>query len=263
MMVFNAKAPRVSIVMPVYNSEKYVGIAIDSVLSQTMPEWELIIVDDASTDASRTIIQQYSHDSRVVILINEMNQGVSESRNKAICAASAEWVAFLDSDDEWLPDKLEKQFAAAEEFGAGFVFTGTQYSDTTGNRSSYCLVPNEKVSFKDLLKQNVISCSSVLIRKDLLDGLRMPGDEMHEDYAMWLKVLKRIDYALAVREPLLIHRIHRESKSSNKGRALMMNMNTYKYVGVSPFRALYSTMFYVSRNLDKYRKIDAGFASKE
>lgn len=255
-----SESPLITIVMPAYNAEKYLGEALDSALSQTYEAWQLLAVDDCSSDSTSLILEEYAAwDARIRFFRNPRNQGVSYARNKAMSAADSEWVAFLDSDDVWLPNKLELQMKCAETNDAAFLFTGTQYINSLGEASSYSLIPPERVSFGDLLKQNVISCSSVLVRKSAIEGLSMPGDSMHEDYAMWLDLLKRVGYAYAVQEPLLRHRLHSSSKSSNKFKALKMNINTYRYVGIGPVRSAYSTVCYALRNLSKYKSINAGF----
>ncbi len=250
----------VSIIMPSYNCELYLREAIDSVLAQTYKDFQLIIIDDCSTDNSLSIAKRYAaEDTRILLAKNPQNMGVSETRNRAIGLATGEWIAFIDSDDVWLPDKLEKQLDCARSRDNIFTFTGTQYIDATGKSSSYSLIPPEEINFNELLKQNVISCSSVLVKKSALEGLKMEGDEMHEDFALWLQVLKKTGRAYSVREPLLKHRLHSGSKSSNKRKAVRMNLNTYKYVGVKPLKAMTSCAIYIYRNLRKYKAINEGF----
>lgn len=254
----------VSVVMPVYNSSEFLRQSIQSVLCQTYDKWCLIIVDDCSTDDSFDIAREAaSNDSRIIVLRNEKNRGVSYSRNRAIAASTGTWVAFLDSDDLWEPCKLELQLDCALRNDSSFVFSGTAYINASGRRSSFELKPPYRVSFDELLKQNVISCSSALLKRELLLGVEAPGDESHEDFAMWLSVLRKVDYAYAVTEPCTIHRLRVGSKSSNKASAFFMNLNTYKFAGVAPLKALSSTLSYVVRNAKKYRLINEGFAGSE
>ena len=156
----------ISIIMPAYNCEKYIGEAIDSVLAQSCRNWELIIIDDGSADNTSSIITEYlQKDSRISLLSNEKNIGVSATRNRGIEFAKGNWIAFLDSDDIWTPYKLEKQIETAQEKNGEFIFTGSAYINEEGKPYKGIFEVPEKVSYKELRKQNVISCSSVLIKK--------------------------------------------------------------------------------------------------
>ncbi len=194
----------VSVVMPAYNAEKYISEAITSVMNQGHRDWDLIIIDDGSSDRTFELAMELSqNDDRINVQKNSKNHGVTYSRNRGIKVAKGPWVAFLDSDDMWRREKLSSQLELAHALdGASFLFTGTAYMNEAGDISSYALRPPETVCFKDLLAQNPITCSSVLIRKDLLKDDAAAHDGLHEDYAMWLSVLKGEQRAYAVSQPL-------------------------------------------------------------
>lgn len=247
----------ISVVMPAYNAEKTISQAIGSVINQTFENWELLVINDQSKDNTKDrILDLAKSDKRICYVENERNLGVSETRNRGVSLASGSWIAFLDSDDEWESGKLEAQMALIEETDARFVFTGSAFMDQEGKRLDYCMNVPERASFRQLLKQNVISCSSVLIEKALLEKYPMVAENMHEDYAVWLSVLKneRID-AYGIDRPLLIYRVSAGSKSGNKGKAALMHWRVYKYLGVPLAPSIYYFAFYMVRNLKKYRKI--------
>ncbi len=248
----------ISVIMPVYNSEKTVGRAIESVLVQTYKSLELIVIDDCSTDRSRDIIGQYAEkDPRVHILYNEKNEGVSAARNHGIHKARYDWIAFLDSDDYWLPDKLEIQMHAVSlDKKSALCFTGSAFIDSKGQMSSYELhVPN-KVTYEQLLSQNIISCSSVLVRRnDLLKYPMVSNPMIHEDYATWLKLLKQYQHAIGIDEALLVYQISSGSKSGNKVCAAKMQWNTYRYCEVPVWKSIVSFCVYAVRNIKKYYRI--------
>lgn len=248
----------ISVIMPVYNSEKTIERAIESVLVQTYKCLELIVIDDCSTDRSRDIIGQYAEkDLRVHILYNEKNEGVSIARNRGIDIAQHDWIAFLDSDDYWLPDKLEFQMHAVSlDKKCALCFTGSAFIDSKKQMSSYVLhVPN-RVTYKQLLSQNIISCSSVLVRReDLLKNPMVTNPMIHEDYATWLKLLSQYPYAVGIDEALLVYQISSGSKSGNKFCAAKMQWNTYRYCEVPIWKMLVSFFAYAVRNIKKYYRI--------
>ena len=247
----------VSVVMPVYNAERFLRYSIDSVLSQTYVDFELILVNDCSKDNSLMIMREYEQkDSRVKVFSNEQNRGVSYTRNFGVENASGEYIAFLDSDDMWTSDKLQKQFELIDKYpDTDICFSGSAFVDTEGNKSDYVFSVPEKVIYKELLKQNVISCSSVLIKKEWLIKYPMQYDNMHEDFAVWLQVLRDNGVARAVNEPLLIYRVDKNSKSGNKFKSLLMGYRVYKFMGINFFMRCYYMMFYIVRGIRKHGSI--------
>jgi len=183
-------SPLISIVMPVYNAEKYLKVAIDSVINQDYPNWELIVVDDCSRDKSRELLSKITH-PQIHIYFNEENMHTAKTRNFAISKAKGDWIAMLDCDDAWEKDKLSKQVALINEINKPcLTFTGSAFMDSDGKRLDYILHAPHTINLKEVLKQNLISCSSVIVHKSLIDGGFIDNREIHEDFALWIKVLK-------------------------------------------------------------------------
>ena len=256
MITETLQKPLISIVMPAYNAISYIEKAIDSVKSQTYENWELLIIDDKSTDGTSDYLDTI-HDDRIHVFHNDINRGTSYSRNKAIHEAKADWIAFLDGDDMWAPTKLEKQVALLEENKeAQFIFTGSAFVNDQGQKMKYILTVPEKITRDEILQQNLISCSSVLVKKSLVMRYPFPGNAMiHEDFAVWLQILREVDYAYGVNEPLLIYRLADHSKSRNKLKAARMNWQTYRFAGVDFNKSIRSMCVYAVRGLKKYYKL--------
>lgn len=254
------RPPLVSIIMPAYNAERYIKASIRSVLDQTWTDWELIVVDDCSADGTADIVRAFQEkEPRIRLLKNTANSGTAASRNAGTAQARGEWVAFLDSDDCWRRDKLALQLDFAKKNCCPFTFTGSGFMDEEGQPLSYYLSAPGRLTFRQLLKQNRISCSSVLIRRELMVDFPAASDRMHEDFAAWLMILKNNRMAAqGLDMPLLIYRISRGSKSGNKLNAALMTFRVYRYVGLSLPYALYCWGWYVLRSLKKYTTLKAG-----
>jgi teichuronic acid biosynthesis glycosyltransferase TuaG len=249
----------ISIIMPAYNCEKYIEKAINSVIDQTFYAWELIIIDDGSKDNTVKIIKKMSSkDSRIRFYKNEKNLGVSATRNRGISIASGDWIAFLDSDDMWEKTKLKKQMDCVEKIAAEFIFTGASYINEKGEYFQGIFQVPEKVNYINLRKHNVISCSSVLIKKRFFENIKMEKDDMHEDYAVWLRILRMGVYAYSVNEPLLIYRISRNSKSGKKIKTIKMTYKVFRFIGMNPLSSIYYMINHIMRSLIKYKKINLG-----
>ncbi len=245
----------VSVIIPSYNSEKYIAATLQSVCAQTYRDLEVLVMNDCSQDRTAEIVESFaSRDPRVRLINLEGNQGVSHARNEGVRRAAGEWIAFLDSDDLWTEDKLEKQLALWDR-GAGFLFTGSAFIDENGQPLPSVLHVPTRVGFRELLKQNVISCSSVLIRKSLIARYPMPcSDRFHEDFATWLTILKNEQIeALGLDEPLLRYRVTASSRSGNKLHAAVMTFRAYRFIGLPPVIAGRYWLSYVHRSLRKYR----------
>lgn len=251
----------ISVIMPAYNAEKYISEAINSVIGQSYPNWELIIIDDSSKDSTLDIIKELlKKDERIILLQNKDNKGVSYSRNLGIKKAKYNWIAFLDSDDIWTEDKLYKQVEALNDnTQMDLIYTGSAFINRMGDYSSYILSVPMRITYYELLKQNLISCSSVLIKKELLEKYEMKYDDMHEDFAVWLQILKAGYKAMGVNEPLLIYRLSDNSKSSDKRKAAMMTYKVYRYLKLSYISSVYYLGWYSVKNIKKYRMILKGF----
>ena len=244
----------ISIIMAAYNAEQTITQAIESVIKQSYQNWELIIVNDCSTDGTADQINKYQ-DPRIIKLENNNNMGVFRTRLRAATEARGEWIAILDSDDAWTLDKLEKQAEHQKKTNANLIFTGSAFMKADGSPLSWILHIPDKISYRQLLKQNLISNSSVLVRKHLYMTHQIPGNNMHEDYACWLDCLRAGEIAFGIDEPLLIYRLSEQSKTGNKLKSAKMNWNTYQATGLSLLASAWYMVFYTVNGLIKYRKI--------
>lgn len=246
----------ISVIMAAYNAERTIEQAIISVLEQTYENFEIIVVDDCSIDKTVELVKALAeNDNRIRLIINEKNCGVSYTRWHGLNVANGLWVAILDSDDAWMPQKLEKQIILQKQKNADLLFTGSAFMNETGSQMKWYLHAPKEITYRQLLKQNVISNSSSLVRRDLYEKYYVIGDEMHEDFATWLGILKEGKKAFGVDEPLLIYRISMSSKSGNKIKAAKMNWNTYRYIGLSLLEAIYYECWYVIKGLWKYKNL--------
>lgn len=198
------EVPLVSVIMPNYNGAQFIERSIDSVLRQSMPELELLVVDDASTDESPYLLDSIRRrDARITFLRCGQNMGAAQARNLAIDCARGEFLAFLDSDDLWHRDKLTRQLEAIR----GYDLCYTSYfllRKDGASRGVYRVPP--RTDYRSLLRENVIGCSSVLLRRTALGCHRMDSRFFHEDYVLWLTLLREGKTAVGVPEPLMGHR---------------------------------------------------------
>ena len=246
----------VSIIMAAYNAEKTIELAIESVLNQTYSNFELLVINDCSKDGTAKLVEAFSaKDNRVRLISNEKNSGVSYTRKHGLEEANGSWIAILDSDDAWTPEKLEKQIELQRRTNADLLFTGSAFMDSEGHPIDWYLHAPAEVTYRQLLKQNVLSNSSALVRKELYSRYYAIGDDMHEDFAILLSILKDGKKAYGVDEPLLIYRIAKSSKSGNKVKAAKMNWNTYRYVGLNVVEAAYYEAWYMFKNVMKYANL--------
>lgn len=208
----------VSIIVPIYNTEIYINKCINSIINQTFKNWELILINDCSTDNSLSIANKYKNNNNIFIIDLNVNSGVANARNIGLSYARGSYVAFLDSDDYWLPTKLEKQLQFMTLHNAKISFTSYYKIDTNDNIISEIIKIPKFVNYIDLLKQNVIPLSSSIIETDFISNFRFKKIG-HEDFAFWLKALKQTSYAIGLNEPLLHYRITKGSLSHNKFRS--------------------------------------------
>lgn len=246
----------ISIIMPAYNAEKTLEQAVNSVLAQSWQNYELIIIDDFSKDGTWALAKDLARqDSRIRVLHNRFNGGASRSRHVGIEESQGPWLAFLDSDDAWAPDKLEKQMALQREKDADLVFTGSAFIDHEGQSKEWSLHVPQTISYRKLLKQNLISNSSVLVRKELYLMHEHLGENVHEDFVCWLRMLRGGYLACGIDEPLLIYRLSPHSKSGNKLKAAKMNWKAYRAAGLNAPEAAYYMVFYAVNSLRKYKNL--------
>ena len=201
----------VSIIMPSYNTAKYIGESIDSVIEQTYENWELIIVDDCSTDNTDEVVAQYD-DSRIIYLKNEKNSGAAVSRNKALRAAKGEWIAFLDSDDLWDTTKLEKQLKFMLDNGYKFSCTGRDEIDEKSNSLGRITTSPKHITKLGMYLYCWVGCLSVMYHSPTVGLIQIADIKKNNDYAMWLKIIKKCD-CYCFDEVLAHYRVRKKSIS--------------------------------------------------
>ena len=226
-------------------------------LGQTWTDFELLIIDDCSQDATAEIAGSLAErDERIILLKNARNAGVSASRNTGVAWARGEWIAFLDSDDLWREDKLERQLEFIRHCPeAALTYTASAFINEEGYAYGYILEAEAEVTYETLLRRNLLSCSSVMVRRELMLRYPMGGDRMHEDYAAWLEILREGRCAYGLNEPLLIYRLRQSSKSGNRLRSARMLLASYRFVGYSALAAAYLMLCYVPHSLLKRKRI--------
>lgn len=244
----------ISIIMAAYNAEKTIKQAIDSVVKQTYEDWELIVINDCSTDKTVELVNSYT-DSRIRIINNEVNSGASFTRHHGVEEAKGKWLAILDSDDAWAPEKLEKQVDLQVKTNGKLFFTASTFMNADSEPIDWVLHAPSEIGYRKLLQQNLVSNSSVLVERELYMKHEVVGNNMHEDFACWLNILKSGEKAYGVDEPLLIYRLSKSSKSGNKIKAAKMNWNTYRTIGLNIFEAGFYMIIYTIKSLLKYKNL--------
>ena len=251
----NQKAPLVSVIMPVYNAARFLEAAVSSVLNQTMTDWELLMIDDGSKDNSCEIAEAFARkDPRIRFLKNAQNMGVSKTRNRGIDLAQGSFVAFLDSDDRWHPRKLEAQLAAMEAEKADLCYTSYAIVDEKGNPSKAPYIVPHRIDFAGLLKENAMGCSTVILRRELLGEHRFGEAYYHEDYVLWLTLLREGVRACGCTEILTDWRLIANSRSFNKFRSAAFRWKIYRgYLQLPLCKSLWAFSCYAAASLRKYR----------
>ncbi|HGN9465423.1 TPA: glycosyltransferase family 2 protein [Enterobacter cloacae] len=247
--------PIVSIIMPSYNSALTIRESIESVQRQSLIDWELLITDDHSNDETRTIIKQYQKkDSRIKFFVLDSNGGAGVARNNSIEKAKGRFIAFLDSDDVWHKNKLEKQIDFMIENGYALTYTAYQKIDIDGCKGGV-IQPPLNVNYEELLKSNVIGCLTAIYDTQLVGKVYMPHIRKRQDMALWLLILKKIDFAWCLNEVLAYYREGHASLSSNKIKVLSSQWYFYrKYLMLNVFSSTYYFVHYVFRAFYKHRR---------
>lgn len=243
----------VSIITPSYNSSKFIEECIESVLSQSYSEWEMIIVDDYSNDKSKDIISEFSaKDGRIKPIFLEKNVGAAEARNVAIRQAKGKYIAFLDSDDLWKNNKLEKQLSFMNDKNIAFSFTSYQPISENGiDKYSVIKVPNQ-IDYHSYLKNTIIGCLTVIIDKEKTGEFQMPNIRSSHDMALWLLIMKRGFTAYGLKENLAYYRIVSTSNTSKKWKAAKEVWDVYRKV--ERLNIVYSAICFVGYVFNALKK---------
>lgn len=222
----------ISIITPVYNAKNYIAETIASVRAQTYKEFEWLLVEDCSTDGTREYLQeclQTIGDERIRMIPLETNGGAARARNRGLKEAKGRYICYLDADDLWMSDKLEKELAYMQEKQAGFVFTGYEFGDEQAKGTGHVVVVPETINYRQALKNTTIFTTTVMFDTQILpkDILEMPIIKS-EDTALWWKILKTGVVAYGLNENLAIYRRPASSLSSNKVEAVRRIWNLYR-----------------------------------
>jgi len=249
--------PLVSVIMPAYNAAQHVAKSIASVQNQTIADWELIVLDDGSSDATvQTVAVLAEADARIRLYENVQNKGAAGSRNRGLELCRGEYVAFLDSDDLWRPEKLEKQLDCFQKTGADLVYTA--YAIVSGEGRQLCrdyLVP-ASIDFSGLLKENVIGCSTVMLSAKVAAQHRFTEKYYHEDYVLWLEILRAGGKAVGVEQVLTDYWSHSDSKAGNKKKAAWERWRIYRdYLKFPMAKSAWYFACYALASLRKYKKV--------
>lgn len=244
--------PLVSVIMPVYNGEKYIGKAIRSVLEQNVPV-EILVIDDCSTDGTELTVMKYMESGSIRYIRNENNVGAARSRNRGVKESRGKYIAFLDADDWWEKGKLREQIEVMELTGCVICSTGRELMQPDGRTTGKYIPVNERITYQDLLKHNSINCSSVLLRREDAIAFPMEHDDSHEDYITWLKILRKGGFAAGINKPYLKCRLSEGGKSRNKLRSAAMTYQVYKYMGYGKLKSLIFFASYAFHGVWKYR----------
>jgi len=221
---------KVSIITPTYNSIRFIEETIQSILNQTYQNWELLITDDCSTDGTWKLLQKYQkQDERIKIFRLEKNSGPGVARNNSIKNAKGRFIAFCDSDDQWKPDKLEKQIKFMLENDLAFSYTSYDVINEEGNTIGQVKAP-AKIFYTTMLRNNYVGCLTAIYDTKNIGKLYMPEIRNRQDWALWLKILRKIPYALGIQENLAFYRDRSKSISSNKIKMVKYNWVIYKNV---------------------------------
>lgn len=220
----------ISIVTPLHNCAPFISATIQSVLGQSFSDWEMIIVDDCSADNSVKVIQSFvEQDSRIKLIQLPENSGAAVARNTAIEAAQGRYIAFLDSDDLWLPHKLELQLTFMEQTGAVFSCSAYEKIDVNGNSLGQVGVP-ARVEYSDLLKTCSIGCLTAIYDTKYFGKVYMPNIRKRQDFGLWLELLKKTKYVYGFNETLAQYRVRSDSISAKKLNAAHYTWQLYRDV---------------------------------
>ena len=254
------KQELVSVIMPSYNSARFIRLAIESVIAQTYQNWELLIQDDCSTDNTLEIIKEFTtKDNRIKYEVNPKNSGAAVTRNNAIARSRGLWLAYLDSDDLWIPDKLEKQLCFMEEKQCNACYSRYEHMDMEGNSLGVQAKVKKTVTHTDLLFHDWFGCLTLIYKQDINHKIYGFDVSKANDYALFLEVMKNIEYAAGLDECLAMYRIRKGSVSRNKFKKVKPYIHVLQNVEK---KNVLTSLFLLGTNLFikfffKYKKISS------
>ena len=231
----------VSIIMPTYNCGRFIGETIDSVLAQTYDNWELVIVDDRSTDDTETVVGKYmEQDQRIKYKILDVNSGAAVARTEAMKLAEGQYMAFLDSDDLWMPDKLERQLKFMTDNGYAFSCTAYEQIDEESKSLDRIIKTIKKTDYNRLLLDCPVGNSTVMYDVSKMGKFEVPNIRKRNDDALWLQMLKKEKYIWGMEDVLMRYRIRTNSLSNNKLKVIKYHWILYREIEhLNVFRSLF------------------------
>lgn len=236
----------VSVIMPSYNTGDFIKETIKSVMVQTYPTWELIIVDDCSTDNTDEVVSEFMEDSRIRYIKNEYNSGAAVSRNRALREAKGKWIAFLDSDDLWEPDKLQKQILFMKNNGYHFTYTNYIEIDEQSKANGKSVTSPKRITKHGMYNYCWMGCLTVMYDADAVGLIQIADIKKNNDYAMWLKICKKANCYL-LDETLASYR-KRSGSISNHGYMKLLKWH-YRLYREAENKSMISSFILTVRNL--------------
>ncbi|MEC4620509.1 glycosyltransferase family 2 protein [Bacillus paranthracis] len=245
---------QISIIVPTYNASKFIEATVHSILNQTFQDWELIVIDDCSTDNTVRKLDEFrKNDKRIRVKVLEENSGAAIARNTGINMARGRYIAFLDSDDLWLPQKLEKQLNFMKKNNIAFSFTGYEIITEAGESTGKIVHVPQKINYHGLLKNTIIGCLTVMVDTQQIGKFQMPNLRTRQDTATWLSILKRGFEAYGIDEVLSKYRKVENSISSKKVKMAKMNWKLYREVeGLGIFKSAWCFVNYAYNGFVKH-----------
>lgn len=252
----NMKENLISIVTPMYNGEKYVEETINSVLKQTYPNWEMIIVDDGSKDNGPAIVEKFAQADNRIKLIRQKNAGSSAARNNGLKNIQGRYVSFLDSDDFWEPNFLEEQLNFIKEKKSPIVFASYKRINAEGREILKPFIVPEKVNYKGLLKSCSISCLTAMFDREKTGNVffNEAMGSLRDDFVFWLSILKQGGYAYGNKNVLASYRVFASSTTGNKKKVMKPQfMVYYKVEKLGLIKSIYYFINWAINGFFKYK----------
>lgn len=245
----------ISIITPTYNCGRYIGETIESVLNQSYQNWEMIIVDDCSVDNTKEVVEEYvEQDKRIKYYLLEVNSGAAVARTKAMELASGEYMAFLDSDDLWMPDKLERQISFMKINDYNFTCTAYEQINENGNLLNKIIKTKSKTDYNGVLLSCPVGNSTVMYNVKKLGKFVVPNIRKRNDDALWLQILKKEKYINGMPDVLMKYRVRANSISSNKVKLVKYHWKLYREIEhLSILRSSFHIIFWVFLKIFKIK----------
>lgn len=221
--------PLVSVVMPCYNTERFIANSIESVMGQTYENWELLITDGPSSDSTASIVKRYcEQDQRIHLITPTKHQGIAEARYTSIQHSQGRYLAFLDSDDIWVNDKLEKQVKFMQDNGYAFTYGNYEIIDSDGKRIGKTIHNGGIVDYNKYLKNTILGCGSVMLDKEQTGPFIQPADDVNDDMALWCSIMRKGIKAYPMDEVLYLYRIRNDGASSHRFKMVKSVWRVYR-----------------------------------